>query len=174
MKGIDMTVNKSKMIKCSKCEKVQPRTMYYKGRKDCKKCFNLRMQEYRKKTNYNREYYLKNKDVENERSLKRYYDLKDNPEQKLKWRENQLKVKYGITLEDYDKMYKSQNYKCAICDTENPNGQGVFHVDHCHNTGKIRGLLCHSCNTALGHLKDCINNLKRAIKYLKKHTKEKK
>jgi hypothetical protein len=78
---------------------------------------------------------------------------------------------YGIDLNKYNELLISQNYKCAICQ-ENPNGwngqSGRFDVDHDHKTGKVRGLLCSSCNTSLGKFKDDISILKRAINYLKK------
>lgn len=82
-------------------------------------------------------------------------------------RNSKLKSAYGITLEDYEQMLFLQNGLCAICKTNTPNGKdSVFHVDHNHNTGKVRGLLCHSCNVGIGSLKEDINTLKSAIKYL--------
>lgn len=77
-----------------------------------------------------------------------------------------LKYIHGITLEDYDMMLLTQNMRCAICGTDTPKGRGRFHVDHNHDTGTIRGLLCHECNTALGLLKDSPATLARAIEYL--------
>lgn len=98
-----------------------------------------------------------------------YYANKNCPEQKLKWRENQLKQKYGITLKIYDDMLNNQNAKCAICNIQPDYGRGLLHVDHCHDTGKIRQLLCHHCNCALGGFRDNVEILKNAINYLKKH-----
>lgn len=53
--------------------------------------------------------------------------------------------KYGITAADYDRMHKNQKGKCLICDKKKP-----LVVDHCHDTGVVRGLLCHFCNRWLG------------------------
>lgn len=82
-----------------------------------------------------------------------------------------LKRVYNITLEEYQHMYKRQSGLCAICKTEgftlNKNQRQKIVIDHCHETGRIRGLLCHNCNRALGLLKDSEENLKRAIEYLK-------
>lgn len=76
--------------------------------------------------------------------------------------------KYGLLQEDYEKMLVLQNNLCAICETSVPGGTyHVFAVDHCHITGKVRGLLCKNCNTALGILKDNINSFERAAIYLK-------
>jgi len=156
------------MIKCRQCLKLLPKTRFYSGRRKCKSCHSKRMKEYRRSINYNKVYYEQNKNKEKNRCLENYYKNKDNPDKKLKWRENQLKVKYNITLEEWNKMYKDQNYSCAICKSDELVGSGVLHVDHCHVTGSIRGLLCHHCNVALGSFKDNVNILNNAIKYLKK------
>jgi len=74
-----------------------------------------------------------------------------------------LKSRYGITIDRYDEMYEQQDGKCAICKAED---EGRFAVDHCHNTGKVRGLLCRSCNLGIGQLKDDIEVLTNAITYL--------
>jgi len=86
---------------------------------------------------------------------------------------NKLKKAYGITLEQYNELLSSQNHKCAICNIDNNgkyrNKSRAFAVDHCHSTGKIRGLLCSDCNTGIGLLKDNVNFLESAIKYLNKN-----
>ena len=84
-------------------------------------------------------------------------------------KEETLKL-YGLSLEDYSEILKSQDYCCKICKTKEPRGQskkGRFYVDHNHTTGKVRGLLCNDCNTALGLFKDDPNVLHKAIQYLK-------
>lgn len=87
-----------------------------------------------------------------------------NPEKKKilrkRYRENhkanQLKAKYGITVEDYQAMFDSQNGVCKLCGLEETTrisrGEGIrsLAVDHDHKTGKVRGLLCHQCNVVLG------------------------
>ena len=77
-----------------------------------------------------------------------------------------LKRRYGITIEEYDQMLEDQGHRCKICRTDEPGGKGRFHLDHCHSTGKIRGLLCSSCNHGLGHFKDNVLLLEQAIRYL--------
>jgi hypothetical protein len=72
--------------------------------------------------------------------------------------------KYDITKREYDAMYKKQKGTCAIC-KEVPSR---IMVDHCHETGKVRGLLCGGCNTAIGIFKDNPDTMKSAIKYIKK------
>lgn len=90
-----------------------------------------------------------------------------NPQkEKAKARNNALNCNYGITLKDYNLLLEKQNHKCAICESDNAGGRGVFHVDHDHETGKIRGLLCHKCNTGIGLLDDNIKILSKAINYL--------
>lgn len=101
-----------------------------------------------------------------------------------KWRENNpdrvrdsarrtnLKRIYGITLEEFNSLLKEQNNQCCICKTKNPKGKGDrFHVDHCHTTGKVRGLLCGKCNCAIGLLNEDINLFLSAKEYLEKHNR---
>lgn len=73
--------------------------------------------------------------------------------------------KFGLDENDYISLVEAQNGRCAIC-LETPTNSRGFHVDHDHSTGKVRGLLCHSCNVALGHVKDDVDRLSRMIDYL--------
>jgi len=84
-------------------------------------------------------------------------------------RKSHLKCTYNITLEEYNKKLQAQNHKCVICGTDETQLTRKLHVDHCHSTGKIRDLLCVHCNTGLGHFKESIENLAKAISYLEKH-----
>ena len=84
----------------------------------------------------------------------------------LKARDRHLRHKFGITYDHYLEILEAQNGRCAICGTNVPSGKGAFHVDHCHDSGKIRGLLCHHCNVGLGHFKDSVSYLSSAIHYL--------
>ena len=91
-----------------------------------------------------------------------------NPEDKRRHnRAHKYKNKYGITIEDYDRMLEDQGGRCAICRTNDPGGSGSrFAVDHDHKTGKVRGLLCTNCNTGIGLLQDDVLILEQAIRYL--------
>jgi len=79
-------------------------------------------------------------------------------------REAGLWQKYGLTAADYDALFEKQNRVCAIC--KEPPSRYRLHVDHCHITGRVRGLLCVSCNTALGLLKDSPERCQIAAEYL--------
>lgn len=114
-------------------------------------------------------------------------DRRDDPQKYKKYQENYVrkhgikKVRryevlriHGLSSDQHNKMIISQNNKCAICFKEETRlGRSgditPLCVDHCHKTQKIRGLLCHCCNTAIGKLKDNISLLESAIEYLKKH-----
>ncbi len=83
-----------------------------------------------------------------------------------------LKKNFKITLEDYQSMERDQNGVCKICKqpetkldhrTKQPR---ALAVDHCHKTGKVRGLLCSDCNTAIGLLKDDVHLMQTAIDYV--------
>lgn len=97
-------------------------------------------------------------------------DREKNPD---KYKNKQLLKQYGITLEDFNRMKSNQDSKCLICSNNetalNPKTGDAreLAVDHCHDTGKVRGLLCSLCNTALGGFKDDISLLEKAIVYLK-------
>jgi len=73
--------------------------------------------------------------------------------------------KYGIDGRKYSELLQQQQGVCAICKGVNKGGKRLY-VDHCHITGKVRGLLCRNCNTMLGNARDDIYRLKAAIKYL--------
>lgn len=80
-------------------------------------------------------------------------------------RRAELKRLYGITLEDYVEMFKNQNGVCAICFKECKTKKSLS-VDHNHESGKVRGLLCNACNRAIGMLGDSSETLRRAAEYL--------
>jgi len=111
------------------------------------------------------------KDCDNE---KRKKWRKDNPERNQESQRNRnLLKRYGITLTEYEALFEAQGCKCGICGTpENysghtgPRKEWSFSVDHCHTTGKIRGLLCNDCNRALGLFKDNKELLRSAIVWL--------
>ena len=109
-----------------------------------------------------REYRFKNLDKFN--AAKKRYEL-NHPDT---YTNSQLKYKFGITLSQFNEMSKQQNDCCLICNKPETNGNRLS-VDHCHKTGKIRGLLCDSCNVGLGRFKDDKTILEQAVKYLASH-----
>ncbi|TDI97076.1 MAG: hypothetical protein E2O29_01530 [Deltaproteobacteria bacterium] len=88
---------------------------------------------------------------------------KANPD---RHRRTQYKQRYGITLEDYNRMFKRQKGKCAICCIPESMIKKRLSVDHNHKTKKVRGLLCDRCNNGLGRFKDDAKLLRKAIRYL--------
>jgi len=89
-----------------------------------------------------------------------------------------LQERYGITIEEYNQKLEDQNHCCAICGRSTDEIQNTHHrryalaVDHNHTTGKVRGLLCSSCNQALGLFQDNVAVLQSAQTYLVNHTEE--
>ncbi len=83
-----------------------------------------------------------------------------------RYTDHDLRQLYGITVEQYAVLNAKQNGVCAICGKPEPRKKKRLHVDHCHRTGKIRGLLCGNCNTAIGKLGEDVNVLKAAIRYI--------
>lgn len=88
---------------------------------------------------------------------------KDKNPQKV--RDMRYKRMYGVSSEFVDQMIKDQDYSCAICRETLDMGKHT-HIDHCHSTNKVRGVLCNLCNTGLGKFKDDPKLLNHAINYL--------
>jgi hypothetical protein len=74
--------------------------------------------------------------------------------------------KFGLTFSELEAMYVQQDNRCAICGVSEEDHGKYLAIDHCHQTGKVRGLLCMSCNTGLGNFKDRSDLLMLAIMYL--------
>jgi hypothetical protein len=142
------------------------------------------------KTIYDKEYRAKNKVKINEHQkkynkankekiktrTKKHYDMNKKrlrkysaeyyAKHKETYRKYKLKKEFGITIDDYDAMLIKQNNCCSICHNKFKSNKDT-HIDHNHTTMKVRGLLCGNCNRGIGYLRDDINILKEAIKYLK-------
>jgi len=97
--------------------------------------------------------------VKNSADVLKYETAKD-----LKAKAARLKHKYNLEYEDYLKMLVSQDNKCFICRKDGP-----LVIDHCHTTGKVRGLLCNSCNAGLGWFKENPESLVNAATYVRLH-----
>lgn len=110
---------------------------------------------------------------------KRYYtsekgrngmrEYRNRPTSRAKDRERKLLKKYGVNLAQYNDMLEAQNHACGICEVHQSKLAKRLAVDHNHANGKVRGLLCTTCNLAIGKFKDDIKLLIKAIAYLKKH-----
>ena len=138
------------MKKCCKCKEVKPPTEFYSNGEGklhfrCKDCDRAKAREYRRAnlTKVN----LANRDWH-----------RRNPW----WKKQKRLKKYGLTQEQFDDINTAQGGVCAIC--KQPYKRG--HVDHCHRTGRVRGLLCIPCNLGIGHLKESREIMERAMDYL--------
>lgn len=154
-----------KVKRCKKCQEVFNIDNFYinNANKDghtsyCKSC------------DLEKRSLLRNKSPEKyKKAMKTYYHSN-----KDKWKNIRLKNEYGISLNDYNKMFKDQNGLCLICEQPETSIDHKYKtrkslcVDHCHETGKIRGLLCQRCNSGIGQLKHDKKRLSKAIDYLNK------
>lgn len=137
-------------MKCKTCEEVKPSSEFRKDkamksgyRSTCRACLS-------------------------EQDRVRYHARrKTNPDYQESNRNSRYKYLYGITTEDYNLLLEKQHHKCALCKRHDDEFKTRLAVDHDHNTGEIRGLLCRGCNLALGRLGDTEESLLRVIKYLK-------
>jgi hypothetical protein len=75
---------------------------------------------------------------------------------------------YRMRLHEYQELFKAQNGKCACCGQCEASFKRQLHVDHDHETGKVRGLLCTQCNPGIGYFQDSVERLEKAVAYLKK------
>lgn len=157
MSNIDYVNHPPHYKYCGKCKEEKPVKFFAKN--SCKKdglqerCTPCRLLHHQK-----------NKEEIN-RKRKASYDAEK------KW-EEKIKYSYGINKAKFLSLLEEQGYRCAICNTKDW-GRGKKtnrpHIDHCHSTGKVRGLLCNTCNRALGMLQDSIDILRNSILYLEKH-----
>ena len=146
------------MKHCTKCGLPKPETDFTKNHRGkdgletrCRICMTA--------------YYAAN--AEKRRSWTKNWRIKNQENYKKNSKNGNLKWNYGITLDDFNLMFRRQNGRCLICQEElGPSP----HVDHCHKTGKVRGLLCGGCNIGLGKFKDSSANMRRAADYLDRYT----
>lgn len=96
--------------------------------------------------------------------------IKDRKKKKAKYSPDSSRFqKFGLDKEDYLQMVKAQNECCKICKRHRSTLSYPLYVDHCHETQKIRGLLCNRCNSLLGNAQDKIETLRAAVNYLEQH-----
>lgn len=116
-----------------------------------------------------RKYYSENKERYRQadkkfrdRDPKKYYAIHNKAARKVR-----LKREYNITPEEYENILQAQQNCCAICKKSQEQFSKKLHIDHCHTTGKVRGLLCNACNLCIGKAEDSITILQNAVDYLK-------
>lgn len=90
----------------------------------------------------------------------------NSPQWNARQRDYKYRWNYGISLENYNELFDSQNGCCAICEIHQSDLGKSMHVDHDHKTGEIRGLLCQRCNQALGLFKDSPKIMLKAVEYV--------
>ncbi len=153
------------MKKCITCNEPKSLDCYYKhsGSKDGRRgeCRSCTLRKAAEK--------LKGASIEFKEYRQRWRkEYNKSPARLQKLRDYNL-AKYGMTAEDYESMLKEQEYKCKLCDSQHrPDvNRGGLYVDHCHKTGKIRGLLCKLCNSLIGFSRDSEGILRSAIDYLR-------
>ena len=163
---------------CKSCRETKPITEFYKRQQDpplyksqCKACLNAKVMAYQR-TNAGKEVRKKafkkwrDGNLEFAKKISRESNRRGRAEDPRRFKSYELKARYGISLEEYEAILATQGGKCAICNAQEPRGRGMFHVDHCHDTSNIRGLLCIDCNLGIGKLKDSADLTARATKYL--------
>jgi Recombination endonuclease VII len=164
------------LFACLECEIEKPESEFFR---DNRKKYGARIQAKCKVCVQRRAVTSRLSNLERFRKWERDSKSRRSPEKKeaarLRTRHYTLKYNFGMTIDDLSTMLSAQNGECAVCEDSivvSVSGKGsrtVACVDHDHETGKVRGLLCHSCNTALGLFKDDKILLLKAFEYLKDH-----
>lgn len=160
---------------CFKCKKeiVLEDFHKHKSHKDgftssCKKCNNKTNKHNYKKYKDKRLEWAKKYRLGHKEELKKWgKDWYKKNKDKVK--NYALMQKYGITLDDYNLMFIKQNGCCVICGKHQSEMAHSLAVDHSHESGQVRGLLCDGCNVVLGYTNDDIDILKNMISYLEKY-----
>lgn len=152
---------------------VQRKTEWKPKERTCVRCSEMIPEGVRKCQECNRRYTRARRRTPEHQAYMREY----NKRNRSKTRSRHLQNRYGITLEEFNAMFAEQDGLCAVCrKPETAKWMGTdrtrpLSVDHCHETGKVRGLLCHSCNRILGLLNDDPDRLRRALAYLEEVAK---
>lgn len=164
--------------KCINCGKSKPLDEFgyhnrAKGqhRNMCRDCVNAWIREYNKSPDGKKVRADWRK--RNEKRIKEWQKIYKNDPEKREQRKVYHKQywlkQYGLTVEDYDKLFEDQNGRCAICKSDSfDKRRKALAVDHDHVTNKIRGLLCRRCNQAIGAFQDNPDLLRKAATYLEK------
>lgn len=123
-------------------------------------------EEYRQKSrDRKKKWYKRQRELDSERISKLYSEYRLASLDKI--RERHLKKKYGLDWNAFNKLKENQNNSCAICGAPFAD-YSETRVDHCHESNKVRGILCHGCNVGLGYFYDNADALRRAADYLDK------
>lgn len=110
------------------------------------------------------------KDIQKNKQYQKEYAKKHQERKKPAYHKSMLKLKYGMTVEEYNEILFKQDHCCALCSKHVSELERRLAVDHCHGTGRIRGLLCMPCNTSLGQLGDNTESMYKIIDYLTQNT----
>ncbi len=161
------------MKRCKKCGAVKPMSDFHRDaaandgrRNECKVC-NLAAQTAKRRANpqANRDRVRQWQRANPEKVAARRAAYVASGWRSISNRKSHLKRRFGLTLEQYDEMLRSQGGGCALCGRAPREGKAL-HVDHDHETGRVRGLLCFTCNNALGDFEDDPVRLREAARYV--------
>ena len=117
-----------------------------------------------------KKYHLKYRNVPENKKKKQLADIIRYKEQKPKLRMSNRHQLYGISESEFLAQKLAQDNRCAICNIAEIELSKGLGIDHCHSTGKFRGLLCYGCNTGLGSFKDNIDLMYIGIEYIKENS----
>ena len=150
------TLPVSEEKRCWACKSVKITFDFHKGADRCKDCAKAYAKKYREEN------------LEKARLTSKLSYQKNVDRHKKRVEVRRLEREYGLSQEDYRNLLVEHDNKCAICDKIGGVGLEKLVIDHCHKSGKVRGLLCRLCNTSLGGFQDSPHILNKAIQYVEK------
>lgn len=164
----------SQVINCKRCGTILTTKNWQPCRqkvnyKVCAFCMNLKSDLW-KKNNPDKVKAQKSKWVSENKDKVKEHSKRVSTQSR---RKHVVKLYYGLSWEEYENLYLTSQGACSICSKPlsllKEEHKETAHVDHCHTTGKIRGILCRSCNRGIGYLNDSPERLHKAAEYLTKH-----
>lgn len=179
MAGSSLFQDSEILKRCTRCHTAKPLSEFNKNKLG-KSGLSSRCRECGRKLC--RDWYERNKETERQKSRRRMRIRGPLDRQRAKeWaaanperaryhsRKKLFRTKYNMTIEEHDALFASQGFACGACGSAGPNSKKGWSTDHCHDTGIVRGILCHHCNVGLGHAKDSVETMKKWIAYIERH-----
>lgn len=158
-----------KDVKCAQCGNIRR----LKGRGLCAACYQAQPERKEKRNKERRERYAKDPAYRQQTQAIRTRSAAP-PHSVRQKQEYDRQRNYGLTPQLYDELMTAQRFACAVCKLTLDTGEGAPkdhkpHVDHCHDTGEVRGILCGACNRGLGCFRESVEVLQSGMEYLRRH-----
>lgn len=164
--------------RCSRCKAEKPLEFFNKSKTSrdglqhkCKDCGRAECRSWYEKNKEKEQYKARKRGRINgpkQRERMKLWALANPERARYHSRKKLLGKKYNMTIEEHDALFASQGFVCGACGSPSPNSKKGWSTDHCHATGKVRGIVCHHCNIGIGHAKDNVQTMRKWVEYLER------